>query len=193
MRNEKCLYCKNSFNTYLSEIKRGGGKYCSRDCANKGKPPHSATFKKGNQIYKLRKKGYEGKDNPNWKGINPKCRDCGIKINYYYERCKPCSFSFQKGSDNPNWRGGVTSINESIRKSKLYKLWRKTVFKRDGWTCVLCDYRSHKPKDIHADHVKPFSLFPELRLNVDNGRTLCVDCHKKTPTYGKGVLNWPVL
>ena len=28
-----------------------------------------------------------------------------------------------------------------------------------------------------------FSLFPELRLAIDNGRVLCVPCHKKTYSY----------
>jgi hypothetical protein len=31
--------------------------------------------------------------------------------------------------------------------------------------------------------------WPELRFDVGNGRTLCFDCHKKTPNYGyKAVL-----
>jgi len=31
--------------------------------------------------------------------------------------------------------------------------------------------------------IKPFAYFPELRLVIANGRTLCIPCHKKTDTY----------
>jgi len=83
------------------------------------------------------------------------------------------------------WKGGVTSINKSIRSSLQYKLWRESVFKRDNFTCVWCGSKSGDGKTValNADHIKPFSLFPELRFAIDNGRTLCLDCHKKTDTY----------
>src|SRR3990167_8684542 len=62
-----------------------------------------------------------------------------------------------------------------------YRIWRESVFKRDNYICVWCDQRGKK---LNADHIKPFCLFPELRFVVDNGRTLCIDCHRKTDTYG---------
>ena len=76
--------------------------------------------------------------------------------------------------------GGITPINKKIRKSIEYSLWRQAVFKRDGYKCVECG----STKKIQGDHIKPFALFPELRFVIDNGRTLCYECHKKTSTYG---------
>lgn len=83
------------------------------------------------------------------------------------------------------WKGGVTKINLIIRNSLEYKLWRESVFKRDNYTCVWCGDRQTKGHHVvlNADHIKPFALFPELRFAIDNGRTLCVYCHRKTDTY----------
>lgn len=90
------------------------------------------------------------------------------------------------GENAPMWKGGVTSENQKIRHSMEMKIWRKAVFERDNWTCVWCGARSGTGKTVilNADHIKPFALFPELRFAIDNGRTLCKDCHKTTATYG---------
>ena len=90
------------------------------------------------------------------------------------------------GEKNCNWKGGISPIDVSIRMSLEYKLWRQAIFERDNWTCVWCGIRSQKEKQVilQADHIKPFSLFPELRFSIDNGRTLCKECHRKTDTYG---------
>lgn len=82
-----------------------------------------------------------------------------------------------------NWQGGKTPINHLIRNSIEYKLWRKAVFERDNYTCVWC--RSNKSGTLNADHIKPFAYYPELRFAIDNGRTLCVECHRKTDSYMK--------
>lgn len=90
---------------------------------------------------------------------------------------------YMRGENNNNWKGGVTPLNEKIRKSVEYKLWRKSVFERDNYTCIFCSRRGNGV--LHADHIKPFADYPELRFAIDNGRTLCIDCHRKTDTYGR--------
>ncbi|OGT24423.1 MAG: hypothetical protein A2W47_06890 [Gammaproteobacteria bacterium RIFCSPHIGHO2_12_38_15] len=74
-----------------------------------------------------------------------------------------------------------------MRTSFRYRLWRESVFKRDNYTCVWCGEKSGNGKAVtlNADHVKPLFLFPELIFDLNNGRTLCIDCHKKTKTYGR--------
>jgi biopolymer transport protein ExbD len=77
--------------------------------------------------------------------------------------------------------GGVSPINERIRKSILAINWREAVFKRDNWTCCICKNRGGK---LNAHHIQAFSKYPELRFAVENGLTLCRECHKKTENYG---------
>lgn len=84
-----------------------------------------------------------------------------------------------------NWQGGITPINNKIRASAEYKLWREAVFARDGYKCIWCG--DDRGGNLNADHIKPFYLFPELRFAIDNGRTLCEPCHRTTETYGRKV------
>jgi len=91
------------------------------------------------------------------------------------------SLTHFSGKNHYNWKGGITPINELIRKSKIYKEWRVSVFERDKYTCQECGKNGCV---LHADHIKPFAYYPELRFEKSNGRTLCIDCHKKTNTYG---------
>jgi hypothetical protein len=109
------------------------------------------------------------------KGVNTWIK--GRKISEEERKHRSEIFS---GDGNPNWRGGIYPEHLSIRKSAEYKIWRTAVFTRDNWTCIWCGAKGN----VHADHIKPFCLFPELRFAIDNGRTLCVNCHKTTETYG---------
>lgn len=88
-----------------------------------------------------------------------------------------------KGIQHPRWIKDRTVVMERhrVRNSLEYKLWRTAVFQRDNYRCIWCG--TSKPP-FNADHIKPFAYFPELRFAIDNGRTLCVPCHKTTETYG---------
>lgn len=86
----------------------------------------------------------------------------------------------KKGEKNAAWKGGITPMNQRIRHSLEYRQWRTAVFERDNYTCRFCSVRGGI---LQADHIKRFAHYPELRFNISNGRTLCVDCHKTTQGY----------
>lgn len=138
---------------------------------NKGKPWSDEVKKKFSAI---RKGKQVGEDNPYF----------GRK---HSEEVRKKMSLAQRNRDNTgkkhhNWKGGITPVNVKIRHSFEYKLWRKAVFERDNYTCIWGG-KEHGSK-LNADHIKPFSMFPELRFAIDNGRTLCVECHRKTDTWG---------
>lgn len=89
------------------------------------------------------------------------------------------------GPDAANWQGGKTAEQKRLRNSTAYKEWRKHVFQRDDYTCQACGQHGG---DLQADHELPFALYPDLRFEILNGRTLCIPCHKLTPTFGMGAL-----
>lgn len=85
----------------------------------------------------------------------------------------------ERGELNKNYKGedSLTKRNLLIRVSKGFQEWRERVFKRDNYTCQMCNKRGG---DLHAHHIKPFAKYPELRFDVNNGQTLCVTCHRTT-------------
>lgn len=110
----------------------------------------------------------------------------GLQIPWNKGKKNAQDFSKITGENHWNWKGGVTKERVKIWWSSEYKLWRKSVFERDNYTCVWCGARNGNGVDVYleADHIKPFSEYPELRFSLDNGRTLCKGCHRKTETYG---------
>jgi len=96
------------------------------------------------------------------------------------------SGSFKPREEHWNWKGGISSENKRIRASFEYKQWRKAVFKRDDWTCWICEEKGGK---IYPHHFKSFANFPELRFNINNGIVLCKFCHRIYGYHRKGVLD----
>jgi len=184
---KSCQKCGEEFrkSVFCSKKDWKGRKYCSKSCSN-------SVNSKGNKHMLGRvslNKGkkfpqYSGKNNPNWKGgdITKTCKQCGNVFTRALNRKGRTAKYCTKKCSEIDRDEGKSTINNRIRKSKEYKLWRTAVFERDDYTCIWCGIRGNY---LNADHIKPFALFPELRFAIDNGRTLCVDCHKKTGTWGR--------
>lgn len=92
----------------------------------------------------------------------------------------------KRGSENPNWRGGKSSKTERLRGSKKYVEWRLGVFQRDRWTCQRCGITGG---DLNAHHIEGFDN-KKSRYLIDNGITLCVNCHNDFHNqFGRGKNN----
>lgn len=82
---------------------------------------------------------------------------------------------FKSGKNHWNYKGGL-AFNKWIRGSVEYKEWRLQVLKRDNFTCVNCG-KVGGYLEVH--HIKSFSEYPNLRFDIDNGITFCLDCHHR--------------
>lgn len=187
-----CTICKKSFEVSLRRVKIA--KYCSRKCSGlskKGKPAwnkgikrwwNSPTeFQKSHEPWNKNKKGIHL--NPDWEfkkgriGWNKGKKGLQVAWNKGLNKFNTPildKMGFKKGSECSSWRGGVSSENMRIRKSAEHRAWSKTVFERDDYICQICFI---KGGHLHANHIKKFSKYKELRFKLTNGITLCKNCH----------------
>jgi hypothetical protein len=81
------------------------------------------------------------------------------------------------------WKRLALIFNYTIIKYKgLYRGWSILVKQRDNYTCRNCG----STKRIIAHHIFPKAKYPRLSLDLDNGYTLCEDCHKLYHPLGWG-------
>ncbi len=180
---KKCIYCHKEF-TYRTKQKDRS--CCSLSCASQY------------GLDKYQKRKYT---------IN-KCLICLKEIKVPPNRIrsgrgKYCSKEcFVKGmqkfakfdEQNHCWKGGITPLYRKIRNTHSYRRWQKQVKERDNFKCIWCQSMIK----IEVDHIKSFdeiikqhhittvkeSLDCKELFDINNGRTLCHICHKKTDTYG---------
>ena len=62
---------------------------------------------------------------------------------------------------------------QDIRKSPEYQRWRREVRRRDENTCRICGVQ----RNLHVHHIKPLEKYPWFATELDNGITLCGNCH----------------
>ncbi len=92
-----------------------------------------------------------------------------------WNKGKPNTWS--NGEKSNLWKGGISAITRKERTNFMdtleYKDWRRKVFERDNYTCQICGIRGG---NLRANHIKKYADYPELRLTVDNGITICRNC-----------------
>jgi 5-methylcytosine-specific restriction endonuclease McrA len=102
-----------------------------------------------------------------------------------------------RGPNHYRWTG-LTPLTKSVRVLPEYIRWRTAVFQRDGRICQECGAKGGHSTPNNADHIIPLSKILHdhsikttddavacaAMWDISNGRTLCIDCHKKTDSWG---------
>jgi len=123
------------------------------------------------------------------KGIVPWNKGKPLSQSHRKRLCKPRPSTV--GEKHHNWRGGWGKLRNILRHRHSYKQWRRNVFNRDNWTCCWCFKRGGH---LEAHHVREFKTIKDLcnlhtiddalscseLWEIENGITLCVNCHNKT-------------
>lgn len=175
-----CKTCKKEF--YVKPYRNKTALYCSHKCVvpkvagwNRGTKgvmkANKTSFKKGIIPKKTFKKGHTpwNKGTKGLTKINSGSFKKGKRVSPETEFKKGCC-----GELSPSWQGGKTK-GQKKRMLQEYKDWRIAVFKRDNFTCAVC---LTVGKNLNAHHIKPWSKYKKLRLDINNGITLCKKCHK---------------
>lgn len=187
-----CKYCKKS---YFSNAMI----YCSKSCRAKdtgvGHGIKTGGYVKCSTCNKeLWRKGYALNKHKN--------HFCNIQC--FAEFKKTLVYDWCSGDKQWNWKGGISFIGKALykqlRKIKKYTDWRTAIFTRDNFTCQNCGQIGGK---MNVDHFpRPFSeIIAENSIktiedalscydlwDTKNGRTLCVECHKKIGFKGSYII-----
>ena len=156
-----CEVCKKKFNRNPSRIT--GRKFCSRECYFKIAIKHPESIRA--------KRRYK---------IGGKCVICGDQIvGKRYKTCsKKCLLKLRHHnslrSNNSQWSGGFSYEYKKGKTSKKWKMLRKSIYKRDNFTCQECGQVGGK---LNAHHIIPWRISKDD--NPANLITLCKPCHRK--------------
>lgn len=165
--NEKikynCDYCGKEIEVKKSHYNYHENHFCSRECKNRW------------QISKTK--------------VN--CDYCGkeisiVKSKLRYNKNFFCSCECNnkwrsenvRGENHPCYNPNLTQEDrEKERNISGYKNFIMSVYERDNYICQCCG--QSKSGRLNAHHIYGYSEYKNLRTDVDNGITLCEDCHKE--------------
>jgi len=126
---------------------------------------------------KNRKQGLSkrGRANPQLKEWNESHKGIVWTGRKHTDETKEKMSQARRGSDNPHWKGGLSELVKGIRNSPEYYQWRKAVLERDNYICQDCGVT----EGLDAHHIQSIFDYPEGVFEIDNGLTLCKNCHKR--------------
>lgn len=166
--NNKFYYlcdCGNLNHGWLGNIRRG---FKCDSCSSAG--GGQAQFNKAKQhwIAMFATKGCEILEYRSSIDIYYKCSCGGLHTT--------ASTTWSRGRSECPWCREYWNANpDSLRDRPYLGYWRKEVFTRDNHTCLKCKAIDN----LHAHHIEAYYVRPDLATEVNNGATLCEDCHRE--------------
>ena len=90
-----------------------------------------------------------------------------------------------RGKRHHNYNPNLTAQDRMDRRYILdntdHKKWRKSVFEKDDYTCMCCGVKNKKgvgkTVKLNAHHLDGWNWAKDRRFDLDNGITLCKECH----------------
>ena len=95
------------------------------------------------------------------------------------QRCDECLHKFRVENNtkerHPQWNHNLTDEERIIKRNySEYREWVQKIYQRDNYTCQCCGKRGIT---LNAHHIESYADNPDLRLDINNGATLCEECH----------------
>lgn len=113
---------------------------------------------------------------------NCKC-DCGnytiVRIDSLLSgQTRSCGCGF-RGKSSFSWNKDLKEEQRITDRRYILGVvaWRKAIYLKDGFACQCCGDRTGG--NLNAHHLESWDDNPELRFKLDNGVTLCDDCHRE--------------
>lgn len=100
--------------------------------------------------------------------------------------CNKCGTEKRSGKNHYRYNFSLTPEERMARDMQNGEIrkWRDKVYLRDDYTCQVCYRKGHK---LNAHHLDSWDCYEDKRFDIDNGITLCEDCHRKFhKLYGYG-------
>lgn len=205
-----CVQCGKRYRKRNANIGTGR-QFCSKECKDSWQKEglkresnpffgkrHSSNTKE--KISESRTGKLLGEENPKYNKVSVQCQVCGkqvLKIPYLVERNEHqfCSVechakwrsSSMVGESNFNWNPELSEEERKFkRRIKGYTSFKGQVLRRDNHTCQKCG-RDDAETELVVHHLNSYDWDKKNRVNVDNGITLCIGCHKDFhDIYGYG-------
>lgn len=208
-----CDYCGEEKRVRKANFNYNGRNFCSRKCKDewqkeglKGKsnPFYKRVHSKDTKVKISKTKisqDLTGEKAHNYNTHPIICDECGkvtYKIKYLVDRSKHLFCSIEchgkwksknmTGENSPTWNPDLTDEErERGRKYPEYYNFLTNRMRKDNYTCNVCGKHSKWGNGLNVHHLNSYNWDRSNRTNIENGITLCKECHVEFhKLYGYG-------